>query len=127
MNFEFHPLADIFPLIEGADFQALVSDIAEHGLLDPVVAVDCAVWDQLHSRVALTKSVLHENWDWSFNLPCNRVGDGYRCILGGDEIYHQAGYSPLTHHRRAPRQRGSAREREPGRGTRSPKGGKRKT
>jgi len=32
----FHPIANVFPLIEGEDFQALCDDIQAHGLLEPV-------------------------------------------------------------------------------------------
>jgi hypothetical protein len=34
---EFHPLANIFPLIEAAEFEAFVDDVREHGLADKIV------------------------------------------------------------------------------------------
>ena len=36
MNFEFHPLANIFPLIDGQAYQELMADVMRHGVREPV-------------------------------------------------------------------------------------------
>lgn len=45
IDLPFHPLAAIFPLIDGPDFDSLRDDIAAHGVREPVVLFEGAILD----------------------------------------------------------------------------------
>jgi len=47
-----HPAANLFPMLTGAEMSALVRDIKEHGLLEPIIAKGKELWDGRNRLVA---------------------------------------------------------------------------
>ncbi|HMA70224.1 MAG TPA: hypothetical protein VKP67_01840 [Xanthobacteraceae bacterium] len=52
---EFHLLANIFPLLKGADFDALVADIQAHGARDKITMYEGKILDGRNRYRALVK------------------------------------------------------------------------
>jgi hypothetical protein len=62
---EFHPLANLFPLLEGAEFEALVTDIAANGIHDRIVMHEGKILDGRNRyRAGVKAEVIEADGEW---------------------------------------------------------------
>jgi hypothetical protein len=58
LDLQFHPVADIFPLLDGDDFAALVEDIRQHGVREPITTFEGKILDgRIRYRACLAAGV----------------------------------------------------------------------
>lgn len=58
----FHPLAEVFPLLEGADFNALVEDVRHNGVRRKIDVLDGVILDGRNRyRAALAAGLIGED------------------------------------------------------------------
>jgi ParB-like chromosome segregation protein Spo0J len=67
MAYEFHPIADLFPLIEGEEFDELAADIKAHGLREPIVLYQDQIIDG-RNRYRAAQAAGVELASWHFRI-----------------------------------------------------------
>ena len=71
---KFHPAAEVFPLLSGKEFTALVADIKEHGQIDPILVLDGMVLDGRNRwRACKEAGVEPKLKDWTGGNPWDFV------------------------------------------------------
>lgn len=99
MSYEFHPLANLFPLIEGAEFEALVADIKANGVREPVILHDGKILDGRNRYKAAASAgvdVPTKNYEgtdpmgfvWSLNFHRRHLNESQRSIAAAKMREH---------------------------------------
>jgi hypothetical protein len=75
---EFHPIANVFPLLEGEAFGSLVAAIRKHGLLDPITLYEGKILDGRNRYNACMEAgvaVRSHEWQGESGTPAEYVWD----------------------------------------------------
>lgn len=117
----FHPLADLFPLMQGREFDELVADIKAHGLREPITTLDGMIldgrnrWRACEAAGVNPALVEYEGedplgWVVSLNLHRRHLDESQRSMVaakiatighGGDRKSDQAANLPVETQARA--------------------------
>lgn len=101
-NPEFHPACLVFPPLPAAEFDALVADIAAHGLIHPIVMLDGLVLDGRNRLLACRQAGVQPRftqwrgtgsplaWAISANLQRRHLTASQRAVLALDILPHLA-------------------------------------
>jgi ParB-like chromosome segregation protein Spo0J len=93
VTMQFHPAAEIFPMMAGADFEALVDDIRQHRQREPIVVHDGLILDgrnRYQACLQLGIEPLTAEWDGtgtpeafviSMNIHRRHLGSGQRAMI----------------------------------------------
>jgi ParB/RepB/Spo0J family partition protein len=99
---EVHPIADLFPLMEGADFQALVDSIRKNGLIHPIIVCDGKILDGRNRYRACLKAGVEPRYTEfssieqmkmvglvsALNLERRHLNDSQRALVAAELVVH---------------------------------------
>ncbi len=63
-GYGYHPLADMFPLLDGAQFDELLEDIRKHGLREPISLFEGKIIDGRNRERACIKAGVEPRYRW---------------------------------------------------------------
>jgi len=101
-TYDFHPLADSFPLMEGQEFDELKRDVLAHGVIEPLVLHDGKILDgrnRYRAAKATGQDFATAAWDeigdpvdyvMSMNLYRRHLTPSQRAMAGKAVMHHEA-------------------------------------